>query len=121
VQKRESLDLLPNFPSVALRPQCRKLLENASPACPVENFPLAGCIVMLSLAHPPKLLSNLERLGHLQNHTAAACTTFLTGIVGAYGAFASSLAGAFCFVFEQVGGLDGHVDDIGVLQGEGKV
>jgi hypothetical protein len=60
-------------------------------------------------------------LGHLQNHTAAACTTFFAGIVGAYGAFASGLAGAFCFVFEQVGGLDGHVDDVGVLQGEGKV
>jgi hypothetical protein len=60
-------------------------------------------------------------LDHLQNHTTAARTAFLAGVIGAYGAFASSLAGAFCFVFEQVGGLDGHVDDVGVLQGEGKV
>jgi len=60
-------------------------------------------------------------LDHLQNHTTAARAAFLARIVVAYGAFASSLAGAFCFVFEQVGGLDGHVDDVGVLQGEGKV
>ena len=46
---------------------------------------------------------------------AEARAAFLARIVGAYGAFASSLAGAFCFVFEQVGGLDGHVDYVGVL------
>jgi hypothetical protein len=55
------------------------------------------------------------RLGHLHNRTAAASTAFFAGIVGAYGAFASSLAGAFGFVFEQVGRFDGHVNDIGVL------
>ena len=68
---------------------------------------------MLSLS-----LSNTD---HLQNHTAAASAAFLAGIVGPYGALASRLAGAFCFVFEQVGGLDGHVDDVGILEGEGNV
>lgn len=65
--------------------------------------------------------SRLEDLVHLHNNTATACATFLAGIVGAYGAFASGLTSAFCFIFEQVGGLDGHVDDVGVLQGEGEV
>jgi len=32
--------------------------------------------------------------------------------VRTYRAFAACLAGAFCLVFEQVCGLDGHVDDI---------
>ena len=58
---------------------------------------------------------------HLHNHTATASAAFLAGIVGANGALTSSLAGAFCLVFEQVGGLDGHVDDVGVLEGEGEV
>ena len=64
---------------------------------------------------------SLSNTDHLQNHTAAASAAFLAGIVGANGALTSSLAGAFCLVFEQVGGLDGHVDDVGVLQGEGEV
>ena len=64
---------------------------------------------------------SLSNTDHLQNHTAAASAAFLAGIVGPYGALTSRLAGAFCFIFEQVGGLDGHVDDVGVLQGEGKV
>ena len=59
--------------------------------------------------------------GHLHNRTSAASAAFFAGIVGAYGAFASSLPGAFGFVFEQIGRLDGHVNDIGVLEGEGEV
>jgi len=58
---------------------------------------------------------------HLHDHAAAASAAFFAGVVGANGAFASRLAGAFGFVFEQVGGLDGHVDDVGILEGEGEV
>ena len=79
------------------------------------------CSLSLSFSLSPSFGFALWHIDHLQNHTAAASAAFLTSIVGANGALTSRLAGAFCFVFEQVGGLDGHVDDIGVLQGEGKV
>lgn len=74
-----------------------------------------------AFARLPESTSSVKDAGHLQNHTAAASAAFLAGVVGANGALTSSLAGAFCFVFEQVGWLDGHVDNVGVLEGEGKV
>jgi hypothetical protein len=58
---------------------------------------------------------------HLHSNTTAARAAFFAGVVGAYRAFATRLAGAFCFVIEQVGGFDGHVHDVCVLEGEGEV
>jgi hypothetical protein len=58
---------------------------------------------------------------HLHSNTTAARAAFFASVVGAYRAFATSLTSAFCFIVEQVGGFDGHVDDICVLEGEGKV
>jgi nitrate/nitrite transporter NarK len=123
-KKRNAPDLSPRFPSFALTfAHSRKLLENASPVSAESNLLDASSCVAFSLFLALSIFQGLPygMFDHLQNHTAAASAAFLAGIVGANGALTSRLAGTFCFVFEQVGRLDGHVDNVGVLQGEGKV
>jgi hypothetical protein len=53
-----------------------------------------------------------QRRAFLQYNTPAASAAFLAGIMGPYRALAARLAGAFCFVVEQVCGFDGHVHDV---------
>jgi hypothetical protein len=111
--REKECPLLPSHSCVAFA-QYDSLELQVTPGPALKHL---GCMDALCVLSFQKVLV----WSHLHSNTTAARAAFFAGVVGAYRAFATRLAGAFCFVIEQVGGLDGHVDDICVLEGKWEV